>query len=362
MRLPTYQDLSREQDKINNLPLDASHVVIGPPGTGKTVMALYRAEMLSDEGEKAFLLMYSNLLSQYTSSAVDELGIDGMVKTFHKWFYGFWKSTYRCNPPQLAEYQFDWHEILRTLLHKPPRAQSLANLIIDEGQDLSKEFFMLARHLAKHVTVFCDENQRLKEHEHSTIEDIRQAVDVAKVHLLTKNYRNTKEIAALAAHFYTGLPSGIPKPPTRSGARPVVYHFPRLYETVDFIARYERNNDDKQIAVLVPSNKLREKFVNRLTGKTKNAVQTYYSKCPDPVDFDEPGIAVISYMSAKGLEFDTVFIPELQAMDRDLASPESRMMFYVLLSRAREELVLTYSGEGRPACLSALPKDLLEWR
>jgi len=361
MRLPTYQDLSKEQDKVNNLPLDTSHIVVGPPGTGKTVMALYRAQMLSDEDVKAVLLMYSKLLSQYTSSAVDQLDIDGMVKTFHQWFGGFWKGNYRTNPPQIKPYEFDWNEINQTLLQKPPRANTLPHCIVDEGQDLSRNFFMLAKYLARCVTVFCDENQRLT-NSHSTIDEIKGSLGIDKVHLLTKNYRNTREIAALAAHFYTGLPSGIPKAPTRSGEKPVMLQFPRLYETVDYIVRYERNNYDKQIGVLTPTNNIRQKFVNRLSKKTVNDVQTYYSGCTDAVDFDQPGIYVVNYQSAKGLEFDTVFIPEIQAMSYDLTRPETRMMFYVLLSRARDELYLAYSGGERPVCLSAFPKDFLEWR
>jgi len=361
VRLPTYQDLSKEQDKINNLPLEASHVVVGPPGTGKTVMALYRAQMLSEEGAKAVLLMYSRLLSQYTQSAVEELNIEGKVKTFHAWFGGFWLRHYRTRSPQVEPYKFDWGEIIQTLLMRPLKPGTLPHLIVDEGQDLSREFFALARHVSRHITVFCDENQRLTE-ENTTVEEIQRALCVERVHLLTRNYRNTKEIARLAAHFYTGLPSGIPKTPTRSGEKPAMLKFGSLHETVEYIARYERNHDDLQIAVLTPNNKLRTKFVNRLVNKTVNPVQTFYSGCKEPVDFDQAGITVVNYQSAKGLEFDTVFIPELQAMPYDFAKPETKMMFYVLLSRAREELYLTYSGGERPACLSAFPQDHLDWR
>jgi hypothetical protein len=80
MRLPSYEDLSKEQDRINNLPLDGSFLVTGPPGTGKTVMALYRASVLQSKKRHVSLLMHSRLLTKYTTSATEELLIDGSVQ------------------------------------------------------------------------------------------------------------------------------------------------------------------------------------------------------------------------------------------------------------------------------------------
>ena len=364
MKLPSYQDLSKEQDKINNLPLDKNHIVMGPPGTGKTVTALYRSKMLHDEGTKVLLLMYSRLLSQYTAAATGQLEIDGVVKTFHQWFYGFYLQTYGIKPPQISEYSYDWDQVLKTISSKPPKASSLQSLIIDEGQDLSKQFFILAKYLAKTLVVFCDENQRLVE-DNSTLEEIKTAMSIKKEHVLTRNYRNSREIAALAAEFYTGLPSGIPEEPTRSGTRPVIMRHRNINETAEYISRYEKNHSDRQIGVFVHSNDYRSKFLNRLKGRTANPIQTYVGglgRQAQTVDFDAPGVFVINYPSAKGLEFDTVFLPELQAADPDFGRPETRMRFYVLLSRAREELFLVYSGDGSPRWLSCLPKELLDWR
>ena len=90
MRLPTYQELSKEQDAIYTLPLAGSYLISGPPGTGKTIVALYRTKMLHDKGQNARLLMHSRLLSQYTLSAISQLGISGSVDTFHSWFCGFY--------------------------------------------------------------------------------------------------------------------------------------------------------------------------------------------------------------------------------------------------------------------------------
>jgi DNA helicase IV len=366
LKLPAYQALSKEQDKINNLPLNESFLVTGPPGTGKTVMALYRTKMLEKEKTKVSLLMHSRLLSQYTSDAVGSLGLNGAVQTFHSWFNTFYQTEYRCKIPSFGRYEYDWTAILKQLGQNPPKHTSLEYLIVDEGQDIHKNFYPIARHLSRCITVFADENQRLTE-TNSTIPDIKGFGNFRSTHELRKNYRNTREIADLAAHFYTGLRTGIPDPPDRRGEKPIMTHHKQLHDTAEFIARYERNNPKQQIGVFVPYARTRDSLFNRLAvdGRTKNAPQKYVGgqgKDAVVVDFKRPGITVLCYPSAKGLEFDTVFLPELQDVKDDIHSAEFKMKFYVLISRARESLYLSYSGDEEPKILEAFPKSLVDSR
>jgi DNA helicase IV len=362
MRLPSYQELSKEQDKINNLSLDGSYLVTGPPGTGKTVMALYRAQMLTKRSAFVQLLMYSRLLSQYTDTAISELNIEGVVQPFFSWFYSFYRDQYHESPPQTAPWVYVWPDILARVNREPPPAQSLPYLLIDEGQDLSELFYPVARYIAKHLTVFADENQRLMEH-NSTLDAIQKRAGIKERFELRRNYRNTREIAMLAADFCTGLSTGVADMPERRGTKPKLMPTASLQETVEYIARYERNHADLEIGVFTPTKKLQTKFVNRLNGKTKNPVQFYEGgKGAKAVklDFEVPGIKVVNYHSTKGLEFDAVFIPELQTLVDDPHSAEFKMKFYVLVSRAREELYLMYSGDGAPSVLSVFPRDLME--
>ena len=99
MRLPSYQELSKEQDEINDLPLDGNWLVTGPPGTGKTVMALYRTEMLDEQDRKVLVLMWSRLLKMYVQEATEELNLDeNQVANFDAWFKGYWSSFWRRSP------------------------------------------------------------------------------------------------------------------------------------------------------------------------------------------------------------------------------------------------------------------------
>jgi DNA helicase IV len=361
VNLPTFQDLSREQLEINSLPLEASFLITGPPGTGKTVMALYRAEALTQKGAFTQLLMYSRLLANYVGSAIDELDLDGVAHTYYGWLVRFYRNQYRRAFPERERWHPDWMEILKTVNESPPAANSIPFLIIDEAQDLPKEFFMLTKHIGRHITVFADENQKLMD-DNSTIGEIKLYTGIENEYSLRRNYRNTREIAQVAAHYYTGLPTGKPDLPESSGSRPQLVVHERLHDVVDFISRYERNNPTKEIGVFTATRSLQQRLVNRLMGKTSNPVQFYDSRNPETLDFDQPGIKVVNYASAKGLEFDTVFLPELQAVSGDIAGAALRMRFYVLVSRARRDLYFMYCGGDKPPVVRDLPADLIEER
>ena len=363
MRLPAYQQLSKEQDEINNLPLDGSYLVVGPPGTGKSVMALYRAQLYKRLGRPVRLIVHSRLLSQYTERATDELEIDAVVQTFHSWWTGFYRSVYKRPPPQTEPYVFDWQTILVEVAEDPPQADSIPYLIIDEGQDLPKEFYVVARHLAENMTVFADDNQIVTTN-NATIEEIRRYGRFgSSTHELTRNYRNTKQVAALASHFqqHENL-TGAALPPTRSGPTPVAFTHQTLNEAVQQIARFERANSDLEVGVFVPTRRLQTQFLNRLEGKTSNPVQAYIGgkgRNAAQVDFAAPGIKVICFPSVKGLEFDAVFIPQLQSTTG--TGPSIEMTLYVLFSRARTHLFLAHEGDRTSAVMDLLPRELVEW-
>jgi DNA helicase IV len=366
VKLPSYQDLSKEQDRINGLSLDDSHLVTGPPGTGKTVIALYRASMLQSKRRRVALLMRSKLLTQYTKSAVSELLIDGSVSTYDRWLTDYFWRHHGRQVPSHRPWQYDWGEVLKIVNASPPPPKECPDLIVDEAQDLPKEFFILARLVSTNLTVFADENQRLHD-SNSTLDEIRAYGLFAPdhCHTLTRNYRNTREIAALAATFYTGLETGIAEMPARSGDLPVVMRHRNLEATVEFLRNFESSNADLEIGVITPNDSIRERIVRGLGEDTTNPVQSYFrkkgEKAPE-LDFDSPGIKVINYQSAKGLEFDAVFLPALHEIKDDPAGLNVRMRMYVLASRARNSLFLSYWTASPPPVIAAIPQDLVEVR
>ena len=356
MRLPTYQDLSKEQDAVNNLPLAGRWLVTGPPGTGKTVMALYRSKMVADAGSKPLLLMYGKLLSAYTRQAVSALGIDGFVHPFHQWWWNFCRRVWRRSAPQLEKYNYDWDEISEWQMERPAPRNEIPSLLVDEGQDLPPMFFNFARLLAKELTVFADENQRINEH-NSTLREIRQAIKPDGEMRLTRNYRNTRQIAEVAAHFYADVETGMPDLPDRSGPAATLRGFEKRGQSVQQVANYATTNRHQQIGVLVPTQKLVKSYVNGLATRSIEAGSYIAGGAVEDVDFAEPGVTVVTWASAKGLEFDCVFVAEIQSNWLPMDSPILRMQLYVLCSRARERLFLSWTGAGVPEILALMPTD-----
>lgn len=348
MRLPAFEDLSKEQDLIYGLDLDGNYLVSGPPGTGKSVMALYRAQVLTFDDREPAVLMYSKVLQQYTEQAADEMEVAGYVTTFHKWFWDFWRQHYKTNPPTVADssYEVDWAQIAQLFVADPPPLGGLPDLIVDEGQDLPLGFFRIARFIARNITVFADENQRLFDN-NSTLREIETAIG-AREHLsLVRNHRNTVEIAAVAAKYYSGAPTGLPDPPERHGDKPTLTRYASTDEFVDFVARYARAHTNLTIGIACGSQPTQRKFYQALIKrKLPVPVQQYISgdRRHRLLDFDSPTVTLVHYKSLKGLEFDALFVPELQQVTADPTSAATRMMFYVVMSRACHELHLSWSG------------------
>ena len=113
------------------------------------------------------------------------------------------------------------------------------------------------------------------------------------------------------------------------------------------IANHENNFPRKTIGVFTPSIKHQSIIRNALKGRTKNEVMYYnYQKNEENMpDITYPGIKLITYESAKGLEFDSVFIPELHEYTEKQEEIYTRMKLYVLITRARNHLYITFNRE-----------------
>lgn len=348
--LPPVKQLTNDQDKAMRSDVHKSLIVTGPPGSGKTVVSLYRVDKLKNErGANVDLFVYSNVLFSYLSKSLKKLKIiskrDGEVKTFHRWFFKWYRQTFSVPPPSLAPFVYDWNKIREDFVENDISLFAFDQLIIDEAQDIPLQFFKFAARLSKAHTVFADDNQALFE-SNSTVAEIRKALiryDPSLIKL-TENHRNSRPIAELANCFAVkGIKSGTAKLPERPGSLPQLCHGTKK-EYRERIINYTKNNKTHRIGVFLKTKKQVEKWYQKLSKMSRQPVQRYYydkEKSLSPPDFKEYGIFLVTFLSSKGLEFNSVYIPEIDNLRND---DGTKMNLYVALSRPRDSLSLHHEN------------------
>ncbi|MFC1829031.1 3'-5' exonuclease [Thermodesulfobacteriota bacterium] len=356
--LPEYELLSKEQDEAIRYHGHKSMLVTGPPGSGKTVIALYRANELLKSGGDVDIIVYGNVLFSYLKKSLEQLDIklDVATNTFHKWIGRHVRKQLKRNIPILGDrFTYDWNKLIKWYAERGI-PQEFDHLIVDEGQDLPVIFYRFASRMSTSITVFADENQAIFEGANSSIKEIRKALQrfEPKEIRLKKNYRNTKPIARLASLFMVeGVETGHTEEPTRQGELPLLCCAENESQQIDLIVKYAENYKNKQIGVFLPWKKEVVKWYNKIWSKTKVSVQYYVSgkgkggQFIKPPNFGEDGIFVVTHHSAKGLEFDAVFIPQMQSINWDYSTAET-MRFYVACSRPRDRLVMMFIGDQEP--------------
>ncbi|WP_300459481.1 AAA family ATPase [Desulfobacula sp.] len=362
-RLPTYEELSKEQDRVlRRTQLKNRSIVYGAPGTGKTVIFLILADRLNRNKQACLCLLYNRILEKMSHSLADDINI----KTWHSWFWHFFLRQFNHTPPEIKKFEYDWDGVMDRVDQADPDVDTHTFLLIDEGQDMPPGFYEFMDETFQHIIVSADENQQLADM-NSSIKQIRERLDIQPDHcfLLTKNYRNTRQIALLAEHFYCATTADPPKLPEKNGEIPLLVEYTDLAIMIQRIALRHKTHPDHLIGILAPNNTVRANYFDQLAQLGIFSLYTYANQLGNknkPIAFDRGGIVVINSKSAKGLEFDDVFIVELDKFL--LAGPRDerfRKEMYVLISRARERLFFlmdaTLPGTITKKILDEFPDD-----
>ena len=340
MKLPTWGELIGEQLKVMEHPLNQPLFVAGPPGSGKTVLAVRRAILAEGMDASVVLVTYNRMLRRLASLLSEGSARSSTMHSFA--FSDYWERT--GNPPAyagLSSYDYDWENMLCTLaggLECKPRWN---HAIVDEGQDLPQNFFRyLHEHAATVLTVFADEDQALGDRR-TTLTEIAVGGNLPNPILLRANHRNRPEIAALAEHFHSGiLPAATRRRPP-IGQRPRLIKKDSIGDAAEFIATWFQNRGGT-VGVVVNANDTGRKLCNDLRGRLPTGRVDFYDsqeRNENSISLLDDGITIVNKESAKGQEFDTVFILELEEFIPCRNDAMKRAM-YMMCARARDYLFL----------------------
>lgn len=241
------------------------------------------------------------------------------------------------------------------------------HVLVDEGQDLHSGHWAMLRALVpdgpNDLFIAEDSHQRIYGQK---VPLSRFGINiVGRARRLRLNYRTTAENLALAVQILDGGDyTDIEDTPedssqyrsVRSGPRPHLEAATSLADQIAIAARYIKSwvhdgVDPGVIGVMVRSERV-ENMVERGL-READALDL----CTDS---DQPGVQIMTMHSAKGMEFERAIIigagaDELPAMWQIKGLPEAeqedvelreRSLLYVAATRARDELVITWTGEA----------------
>lgn len=184
----SYIQMTRQQASILNfLQEQPTAVIHGPAGTGKTMLAIEKANMLASKGEKVLYLCFNEFLVSYLNEHYKDTGIIfHNIRSLAEELMPHVECSISEIIPRFTEYfQNEYDDCL----------WSYNNVVIDEGQDIPESILehisILTDMLNGHYYVFYDKNQYIMMHKSThwldTYGDCRL--------VLYKNCRNTAEIA-----------------------------------------------------------------------------------------------------------------------------------------------------------------------
>ena len=330
------ESMDDDQLDLIDMEVEKSMLITGCAGSGKSVIAMYKAEQIAKTGASVILIAYTKSLSAFMREGSDR---------------------------EKLNYSFYHHYLWKEKLGKP----SADYIIVDEIQDFTEEEikeFMKAAKVA--YLFFGDSAQSIyKQYGKQTI-SIDQISELTglKPLCLYNNYRLPRSIAKITQPYV-----GVDVNPYEDK----VYQnkekrLPHIIKYEDFDKQIlaiekiiEKNSEtlfSQSIGILLPSNDLVIDTCRKLQDLGVSVEFKYNddesNNFIDTLDFSSSTPKILTYHSAKGLQFDTVILP----MYAGAADDDSKKALYVAMTRAMHQLYVMYSTPTLNPPLSEVPSML----
>jgi superfamily I DNA/RNA helicase len=312
-RLPTFLEMTDAQKAVLDESLPVA--ITGGPGTGKSVVSIWRHIRNHDLGtKKSVMLTYTKTLQTYLSNC---------AAAIHKGSGDFVHRTKQWVGPQVDE------------------------LIIDEAQDVSDAEFPVFKYLSKTISYGADDQQILYPDASTTQAELITLFPKNVPYELDQNFRNSYEVLEFTKAV---LPNKIiaynivqqVKAERTTGIKPrslVSKNDPDKEKkaVLDIIAEFR--SESHNIGILLPTQDQVDKCYDFLI-ESEVACSKYFHDGEEIGQIDN--VHVTTFKSAKGIEFDTVILPNFGSYKiflRDLKIVEEND-YYVVFTRTKRNLYL----------------------
>ncbi|SEF43191.1 UvrD-like helicase C-terminal domain-containing protein [Xylanibacter ruminicola] len=320
-------ELDDYQVKVINKKTDNSYIVKGCAGSGKSILALWKAKQIQDEHRGSYMyIVFTKALMQYMADGIKEVGISQRNVDYH------------------------WHWVNRA------GCPSADYIIVDEAQDFSKEDIELFKSKArKALLLYGDSAQQL----YTFIQD-KKTVSMEDIQYFTKfpveqlvfNHRLPKKIARVAQYINSENDELEERCTVEGTEKPKILEYPTVEKQYDAIIELIQNKHMEDVGILFRQNDEVEEAYNYFQEHGLN-VEAKFGKHMD-LDFTSDNPKLMTYHSSKGLQFENVFLPDCTVEDDDNRNP-----LYVAVTRTYQSLYILHSG-NLSSLFDDVPRDLYD--
>jgi len=191
----------RQYNIIRSLERNPRMAISGAAGTGKTILALHKAQLLAESGKRVLLLCYNHPLSCYLNLKTAKTN-NIIVNTFHGFYNQVIQSAEKFSFIVSDNSRLDMNLFIDAFIDSG--FEEFDALIIDEGQDFEDEWLIALENIIKNcrsgtLYIYFDDNQSVIYRCKNYINEMQfPPFD------LTQNFRNTKNIFNLSTRYYKG--------------------------------------------------------------------------------------------------------------------------------------------------------------
>lgn len=341
-------------------------IIYGVAGSGKTIILIARARLLSQDRSKR------NLILCYTTELAQELRrIFKDTPTVECWHFHKWGGQHGVQFDDQEEAEAYGERLLAKLEQSSRKYDAV---LVDEAQDFAKSWLACSKEALKEpedgdLLIVGDGSQKLYRRRPFSWNDAgisARGRTINKRFDLDKNYRNTQEILRLASQFVRiskvedpsdTLPELVPNihATNRHGPMPTLANFKSLSDEINGIqsiinSLMEGGFEHRQIAVLYRANS--KAWVNRLALQLSESHPLFWRQGRQQNFQNLSGIRITTMHSAKGLQWPVVIVPRVDMMPLSSATSSGlnetkdleRNLMYVAMTRAEKQLFLTASS------------------
>ncbi len=372
----------RQENNARNIG-DGHRIIYGVAGSGKTVLLIAKARLLSAQKPDAPILMlcYNVTLATYLGNAV------GDCKNVTVKHFDGWAKANGCARLQGEQNEELGNRFLQVLENGSKDTRRYETILIDEAQDFSDSWFRCVLEAMQEpndgdLIIVGDGNQSLYRKTKvpwSSIGINAKGRTIYTKFDLDKNYRNSREIVELAAVFSTptaesektdtilSLFVDPEKCQRRTGIKPAFVKVNNRRDECSEILGIVKNLLDgkwfgkdipplkpEEIGILYPSASFYDKPI--LKGMVENLGQfSDVIWLTDPDNFrartkiNEPGVKIQTIHSAKGLQYRAVILMWADNLPRqfgDTTEIQERCLTYIAITRPEDYLAITASNSS----------------